>query len=205
MNPLRVFALLHYFLFAVLVQSASISSPTNLSLMFREAVEQTKMLVEKILKDLPTVHAAAVTIEGLTLNPPSQTINLEMMAMSLGIPAAPVIKPLSERFTLDICVSRMLAGTRLYQGLLGVLSDKVDGLDDLKVDLRDLLLRISKMKEAAQLEGGDSLDQNSRLDLASRLPGNYEVQVAVHLTVSQLRSFCHDLIRSLRTIATYRP
>nr|XP_020478719.1 granulocyte colony-stimulating factor-like isoform X2 [Monopterus albus] len=194
MNPLRV-----------LVQSASISSPTNLSLMFREAVEQTKMLVEKILKDLPTVHAAAVTIEGLTLNPPSQTINLEMMAMSLGIPAAPVIKPLSERFTLDICVSRMLAGTRLYQGLLGVLSDKVDGLDDLKVDLRDLLLRISKMKEAAQLEGGDSLDQNSRLDLASRLPGNYEVQVAVHLTVSQLRSFCHDLIRSLRTIATYRP
>uniref|UniRef100_A0A3Q3IB71 Granulocyte colony-stimulating factor n=1 Tax=Monopterus albus TaxID=43700 RepID=A0A3Q3IB71_MONAL len=199
------FALLHYFLFAVLVQSASISSPTNLSLMFREAVEQTKMLVEKILKDLPTVHAAAVTIEGLTLNPPSQTINLEMMAMSLGIPAAPVIKPLSERFTLDICVSRMLAGTRLYQGLLGVLSDKVDGLDDLKVDLRDLLLRISKMKEAAQLEGGDSLDQNSRLDLASRLPGNYEVQVAVHLTVSQLRSFCHDLIRSLRTIATYRP
>lgn len=204
MNPARVLALLHCFLFAVLVQSASISSLTNPAPTFKEAVDRTKTLVEKILKDLPAVHAATVTIEGLTLDSSSQPTNLEMMVMSLGIPAAPVIKPLSERFTLDMCVSRMLAGGQLYQRLLGVLSDKVSGLDDLKVDLRDLLLRVSKLKEAAQLGSGDTSDQNGSLDLASRLPGNYEVQVAVHLTLSQLRSFCHDLIRSLRAIATYR-
>lgn len=63
---------------------------------------------------------------------------------------------------------------------------------------------VFQMKEVAQL-GGDSLDQNQSLDLASRLHGNYEVQVAVHLTLTQLRSFCHDLIRSLRAVATYRP
>lgn len=48
----------------------------------------------------------------------------------------------------DICVSRMLAGSRLYQGLLGVLSDKLSGpsgLSDLRADLRDLLTHINKV------------------------------------------------------------
>ena len=65
------------------------------------------------------------------------------------------------------------------------------------------------MKEAAQL-GLDDVDQNQSQDLASRLHGNllgtsYEVQVAAHVTLTQLRSFCHDLVRSLRAVATYRP
>lgn len=59
------------------------------------------------------------------------------------------------------------------------------------------------MKEAAQLSG-DSSDR-SGLDLSSRLDGNYEIQVAAHLTLTQLRSFCRELIRSLRAIATRRP
>lgn len=59
-----------------------------------------------------------------------------------------------------------------------------------------------QMKEAAHVDTDDSEDQS--LDLASRLHGNYEVQVATHLTLLQLRSFCHDLIRSLRAITTYR-
>lgn len=91
----------------------------------------------------------------------------------------------------------MSAGSQLYQGLLGVLSDKLSGLNDLKADLRDLLTHITKMKEAAQLDGSVS-DQNQIPDLASRLHGNYEVQVAIHVTLTQLQSFCHDLIRSLR-------
>lgn len=41
-------------------------------------------------------------------------------------------------------------------------------------------------------------------DAASRLPGNYEAQMAAHLTLIQLRSFCYDLTRSLRAISTYR-
>ncbi|KAK2894294.1 colony stimulating factor 3 (granulocyte) b [Channa argus] len=199
MNAGIVVALLHCFLFAVLVQSAPTAPPP---LAFREAVERTKALVEKILTDLPTVHAATVNIQGLTLDSSSQTANLQMMVMSLGISASPVIKPLSEHFTLDMCVGRMLAGSQLYKGILGVLSERLSGLSDLKAELRDLHLHINKMKEVAKLSGTDSSDQSSVSDLAARLQDDYKVQVAVHLTLSQLRSFCHDMIRSLRNIAT---
>ncbi|XP_023263453.1 uncharacterized protein LOC111656104 [Seriola lalandi dorsalis] len=195
MNTPTAVALLHCFLFAVLVRSAPAPLPA-----FRETAERAKTLVEKILRDLPDVHAATINTEGLTLDPSTQTANLQMMVTSLGIPAGPVIKPLSERFTLDMCVSRMLAGGRLYQGLLGILSERLSGLTDVRADLRDLLTHLRKMKEAAQL-ADDGLDQNPSLDLSTRLHGNYEVQVAVHLTLTQLRSFCHDLIRSLRAIA----
>uniref|UniRef100_A0A8P4KNI3 Uncharacterized protein n=1 Tax=Dicentrarchus labrax TaxID=13489 RepID=A0A8P4KNI3_DICLA len=110
----------------------------------------------------------------------------------------PVCRPLQE-----MSVSRMCAGSRLYQRLLGVLSDRLSGLSDLRADLRDLLTHINKMREAAQLGAGGGVDQDHGLDLTSR--SDYDVQVAVHLTLTQLRSFCHDLIRSLRAVATYRP
>lgn len=49
------------------------------------------------------------------------------------------------RLLQDVCVSRMSAGSRLYQGLLGVLSDRLSGLSDLQADLRDLLTHIDKV------------------------------------------------------------
>ncbi|XP_042338238.1 granulocyte colony-stimulating factor-like [Plectropomus leopardus] len=203
MKPATVAVLLLCYLLVNLIQSAPVSSPSNPSAALTAAAERAKTLVEKILKDVPTVHAATVTTEGLTLDGAAQTANLQMMVTSLGIPAAPVLKPPSERFTLDDCVSHMAAGVRLHQGLLGVLSERLSGLSDLRADLRDLLTHITKMKEAAQLGSGSEAGQSP--DLASRLHGNYEVQVATHLTLTQLRSFCHDLIRSLRAVATYRP
>uniref|UniRef100_UPI0037E7BF55 colony stimulating factor 3 (granulocyte) b n=1 Tax=Semicossyphus pulcher TaxID=241346 RepID=UPI0037E7BF55 len=203
MNTLIVVAVLHHFLFAVLVQSAPVSLPSNSLPAFREAAERAKTLVEKVLEDIPAVHSTVVNTEGLTLDPSTQTANLQMMVTSLGIPAAPVLKPLSERFTLDICVSRMLAGSQLYQGLLGVLSVRLSGLSDLQADLRDLQTHIKKMKEVAQLSSSAEEDKDPSPDLASR--GDYDVQVAAHLTLTQLRYFCHDLIRSLRAVASYRP
>ncbi|XP_031694907.1 uncharacterized protein LOC116377410 [Anarrhichthys ocellatus] len=196
-----IVALLHCFLLADFIQLAPVS-PSNPSALI-EAAERAKMLVEKILRDVPAVHAATVTIEGLTLDS-AHTANLQMMVTSLGIPSAPVLKPLSESFTLDVCVSRMSAGSRLYQMILEVLSGRLSGLSDLQADLRDLQTHITKMKEAFQLSVVEA-DQNQNLDLASRLHGNYGVQVAAHLTLTQLRSFCHDLTRSLRAVATYRP
>lgn len=53
--------------------------------------------------------------QGLTLDPPSQTANLQMMVMSLGLPAAPIIKPLSEHFTL---VSPQSRGVGLVLGVV---------------------------------------------------------------------------------------
>ncbi|KAK5856877.1 hypothetical protein PBY51_008440 [Eleginops maclovinus] len=199
MKPATVAALLYCFLLVGLTRSVPVSSAP---LALRAAAERAKTLVEKILKDVPAVHAAAVTTEGLTLDP-SPTTNLQMMVTSLGIPPAPVLKPPSEHFTLAVCVSRMSAGCQLYQGLLGDLSERLSGLSDLGADLRDLHTHINKMKEAAHLGGGG--EEHQSVDLASRLHGIYEVQVAAHLTLTQLRSFCHDLIRSLRAVAAYRP
>ncbi|KAF1380265.1 hypothetical protein PFLUV_G00185040 [Perca fluviatilis] len=204
MNSAIALVLLLCFLSPHLVLSAPVGSLAEPPPAFTEAAEHAKTLVEKILKDIPAAHSAAITTEGLTLDPSAQTTNLQMMMTSLGIPPAPVLKPPSESFTLDVWVSCMSAGGRLYQGLLGVLSDRLSGLSNLHADLRDLLTHIAKMKEAAQLGDGDAADQNQSLDLASRLHGNYEVQVAAHLTLTQLRSFCHDLMRSLRASAAYR-
>lgn len=60
-----------------------------------------------------------------------------------------------------------------------------------------------QMKEAL---GGLDVDDSEAptVDVASRLNGNYEAQMAAHLTLIQLRSFCHDLTRSLRAINSYR-
>lgn len=59
------------------------------------------------------------------------------------------------------------------------------------------------MKEAAQLDAGVP-DQKQSLELGLRLEGDYNTQVALHLTLTRLRSFCHDLSRSLRAVVTYR-
>lgn len=37
------------------------------------------------------------------------------------------------------------------------------------------------------------------------ISGSYEVQVATHLALLQLRTFSHDLVRSLRNIRTTLP
>ncbi|KAJ4921375.1 hypothetical protein JOQ06_022819 [Pogonophryne albipinna] len=187
MKPATVATLLLCFLLVALTRSAPLSSAPPAAL--RAAVERAKTLVEKILRDVPAVYEAAVTMQGLTLDPPSQTSDLQMMVSSLGIPPAPVLKPPSETFTL------------LYQGLLGDLSERLSGLSDLRADLRDLHTHINKMKEAAHLV---RVGEGQNVDLASRLHGNYEVQVAAHLTLTQLRSFCHDLVRSLRAVAAYQ-
>ncbi|XP_013878618.1 uncharacterized protein LOC106528090 [Austrofundulus limnaeus] len=191
--------LLSHFLFTSSVQSA----PTpSLPPAFQETAVRANALVEKILKILPAAHSATISIQGLSLDSSTQTSNLHLMEPSLGVPASPFLKQPSAHFTLDMCVSRMLAGVQMYQDLLEVLSTSLSGLEDLRSDLRDLLTHINKMKEVAQLEG-DGSDQNPSLDLVSGLKDSYRVQVAAHLTLTQLRSFCHDLIRTFRVLPSY--
>lgn len=49
----------------------------------------------------------------------------------------------------DVCVSRMSAGSQLFHRLLGVLSDRLEGLNDLRADVRDLLTHINKVTHPA--------------------------------------------------------
>uniref|UniRef100_A0A3Q4HMY5 Uncharacterized LOC102780934 n=1 Tax=Neolamprologus brichardi TaxID=32507 RepID=A0A3Q4HMY5_NEOBR len=171
-----VVALLHCCLLAALVQSAPVSSPSNP----KEAVERVMRLVEKIRKDVRSVHGSIINIDVRTRASISRRSRTTVCCH-------------------DMCVSRMLAGGRLYQGLLVDLSRRLGGLEALSAELRDLVTHINQMKDAAQLSS-DSSDQSS-LDLALNLHGNYDVQVAAHLTLCQLLEFCHDLIRSLRNMA----
>ncbi|KAF7218082.1 uncharacterized protein [Nothobranchius furzeri] len=203
MDTATVVFLMNCFLFASLIQSSPVPA-SGLPHSFVETVSQANTIVEKILNNLHAVHSATVSIQGLSLDSSPQTSHFQMMEMSMGIPASPVLKILSELFTLDMCVSRMSAGIQMYENILELLSQSLSGLEDVRTDLRDLLTHINKLKEVADVPD-DGLDQNPSLDLASQLQDSYRVQVAVHLTLTQLRSFCYDLIRTFRVLSTYRP
>ncbi|KAM8824311.1 colony stimulating factor 3 (granulocyte) a [Synchiropus picturatus] len=127
--------------------------------------------------------------------------NLQVMTSSLGIPSHPVLKPPSDSFTLDLCVGHMMSGAQLYHNMLQVLSKNEPGLRDLGLDLRDLHTHITKIKDTGRL--GDAALQNLPA-LTDTLHDDYQVQLAIHMVLLKLHSFCHDLMRSLRAIATYR-
>ncbi|XP_037113402.1 colony stimulating factor 3 (granulocyte) b [Syngnathus acus] len=199
MHAYAVFQLLCCFLFPRTIHTAPAIAPSP---GLQDALERAGMLADKISRDVPTTLAQASTLD-LT----SPIGDLQMLAATLNIPPVPVLKPLSPNFNVDMCLNRMAAGVRMFQGLLGALSERLGGLERLQADLRDLLAHIAKVREAAW-PGGDETNQDEHLDqwagLAAQLHGDYEVQAAVHLTLTQLRSFAHDIIRSLRAIAAQR-
>ncbi|XP_077590111.1 colony stimulating factor 3 (granulocyte) a isoform X2 [Stigmatopora nigra] len=183
MHAHAVFLFLCCFLFPRTTRPAPVAHPAST---LRDTLERARMLADKIAEQIPAPHA--------------QTGDLEMMAAALGIPPAPVLKPLAANFDVDTCVSRMSTGVQLFQELLGVLSARLDGLEGLRADLRDLFARITEIHKA--IRPGDTQPvPDSAAELASRLHGDYEVQVAAQVTLGRLRSFAHDLIRSLRDIA----
>ncbi|XP_061606214.1 uncharacterized protein LOC133466477 isoform X1 [Phyllopteryx taeniolatus] len=145
MHAHAVFPLLCCFLFPREIRTAPTAAAHSPAL--RDALERARMLADKISKDVPAAYA-----EGSTLDLPQQTGDLQMMAVALRIPPAPVLKPLSQHFDMDTCVSRMAEGVRMFQGLLGVLSTRLGGLDGLRADLRDLLTQIAKV--TVTLSGG---------------------------------------------------
>ncbi|XP_061606215.1 uncharacterized protein LOC133466477 isoform X2 [Phyllopteryx taeniolatus] len=228
MHAHAVFPLLCCFLFPREIRTAPTAAAHSPAL--RDALERARMLADKISKDVPAAYAevssrwpaapggsrrpslttpAFVPPQGSTLDLPQQTGDLQMMAVALRIPPAPVLKPLSQHFDMDTCVSRMAEGVRMFQGLLGVLSTRLGGLDGLRADLRDLLTQIAKVQEAARPGGAETdRDRDRERDrwagMAAGLHGDYEAQAAAQLTLTQLRSFAHDVIRSLRAIAAHR-
>ncbi|XP_061701315.1 uncharacterized protein LOC133514061 isoform X2 [Syngnathoides biaculeatus] len=183
-----VLPLLCCFLSAPAIRSAPAAAPPPA---LRDALERARMLADKIAKEA----------EGSTLDFSQPTGDLQMMAAALRIPPAPVLKPLSEHFDTDTCLERTAEGVRMFQDLLEVLSERLGGLDGLRADLRDLLAQIAKVREAAR-PGGAEPGRDRRPGMAAQLHGDFEAQTAARLTLAQLRSFAHDVIRSLRAIAT---
>ncbi|XP_074519540.1 colony stimulating factor 3 (granulocyte) a isoform X2 [Halichoeres trimaculatus] len=174
--------------------SALVADPRS-----QEIVQRSRGLIQKILLSIPDAHSSCIHTETLQLDS-SENEKLGVMASNIGIPTAPVLKTLSESFPLETGLTRMSEGLQLHRALLGSVSPHLEQKDkvmELQADIRDLIVQINKMLNKVK---GEALVQPTPTPLALSLPGEYEVQVAAHLTLVQLQSFGQDVVRLLRSL-----
>lgn len=199
-SPLTVFAVLYYMTDLVCAPELSDAQSTLVaSLQFQEIVQRSRSLTEKILLSIPETHKSCIDIETLQLNS-SDNAKLGIMATNIGIPSVPVLKVVSEKFSLETSLRRMSEGLQLHRDMLSSVSPrlgKTDKVTELTADIRDLGIQINKMLKMLPTE---TVVQPTSTPVALRLPGEYEVQVAAHLTLVQLQSFGQDMIRHLRSL-----
>ncbi|XP_034715847.1 colony stimulating factor 3 (granulocyte) a isoform X1 [Etheostoma cragini] len=165
---------------------------------FQEIVQRSHSLIQKILLSIPDTHKSCIHTETLQLDS-AENSKLVMMASIIGIPSAPVLT-VTENLTLETGLTRMSEGLQLHRALLSSVSPRLENKDKvtvLQADIRDLVIQINKMLKIVRAEAAV---QPSPTPLALRLPGEYEVQVAAHLTLVQLQSFGQDTVRFLRSL-----
>ncbi|XP_055008482.1 uncharacterized protein LOC110173647 isoform X2 [Boleophthalmus pectinirostris] len=158
---------------------------------------RSQMLVQKILQSLVQIHAQTVTSSGLTFDPSGPAPELQLMMSQLQITPPPVPNLLSPTFSQEDCVRWMWAGLEQQQRIVGDLSSKLSALSDLHADLSDLQAQTAEMMS---LMGVVISTVQSGSSILTRLHGDYDTEVAVHLTLTTLRAFCHDLSRALRKL-----
>ncbi|XP_073346178.1 colony stimulating factor 3 (granulocyte) a [Pagrus major] len=165
----------------------------------QELVEMSRSLIEKILQAIPDTHASCITSQALQLNS-SENSKLAMMAKTIGIPSAPVLKAVSESYSLETCLTNMSEGLQLHRALLSSVTPRLKNQNKvtaLQTDIRDLVIQINKLLKKVQAE---AVVQPSPTPVALNLPGEYEYQVAAHLTLVQLQAFGQDVVRCLRSL-----
>ncbi|KAG8009085.1 hypothetical protein GBF38_011692 [Nibea albiflora] len=166
----------------------------------QEIVERSRLLIQKILLSIPDTHKSCIHSEGLKLNS-SENAKLVIMAATIGIPSAPVLRPVSDNFSVETSLSQMSEGLQQHRALLQQASDsphltKKDKLTELMVDIRDLVIQTNKLLKIVQ----ETVVLRTPSPVTLNLPGEYEVQVAAHLILVQLQSFGQDMDRSLRSM-----
>nr|XP_019938526.1 PREDICTED: uncharacterized protein LOC109626803 isoform X1 [Paralichthys olivaceus] len=186
---------------ATLARSAPLPtwSPLVEEPQFQELVHRSRSLAHKILLSVPDAHSSCIHTETLQLDS-AENAKLEIMAANIGIPPAPVLRAVSENFTLRTCLTHMSEGFQLHRALLNAVSERLQNknkVTELMADIRDLTIQINKMQKMVQKE---AVLQPLPTPMALRLHGEYEVQVAAHLTLVQLQSFGQDAIRCLRKL-----
>ncbi|TKS89983.1 hypothetical protein D9C73_024113 [Collichthys lucidus] len=182
MNILIAFAVSYYM--ATFARSAPLPGVDTLVAdpQSQEIVESSRLLLQKILLSIPDTHKSCIHSEGLKLNS-SENAKLVIMAATIGIPSAPVLRPVSENFSVQASDSPHL--------------DKNDKLTELMADIRDLVIKTNKLLKIVQRE---TVGLPTPTPVTLNLPGEYEVQVAAHLILVQLQSFGQDVDRSLRSL-----
>uniref|UniRef100_A0A9J7Y3J0 Colony stimulating factor 3 (granulocyte) b n=1 Tax=Cyprinus carpio carpio TaxID=630221 RepID=A0A9J7Y3J0_CYPCA len=162
------------------------------------AVDSAMSLARKILSDIPAAHEACVKATGLTLS--SESEHLEYLLSDIGIPAPPLLK--SEHLSLDVSLSRIVDGLELHHKLLQEIKELLTSTEELTLllaDITDLSAQVHKMQQLAQIP--TESQKTTFPAISPQLSSDYHVQVAIHLCLQQLRSFTHDVFRSLRHIA----
>ncbi|XP_051925260.1 uncharacterized protein LOC127603202 [Hippocampus zosterae] len=164
---------------------------------FQALVRRSRSLTEKILLAIPEAHKSSIHAETLKLNS-SENAKLGTMATNINFPAAPVLKIASEKVPLESSLIHMHKGLQLHLALLSTISpllEKSQRVTDLMNTVRDLAVQISKMLRAVQTEYEP---QTTPSPVTLHLHGDFEVQVAAHLTLVQLQSLGQDIHRLLR-------
>ncbi|XP_061666779.1 uncharacterized protein LOC133495821 [Syngnathoides biaculeatus] len=170
---------------------------------FQVLVRRSRSLTEKILLAIPDAHGSSVHTETLKLNS-SENAKLGTMALRINFPAAPVVKIASEKVLVASSLKHIHDGLQLHRDLLSTVSPRVetDKLTDLANTVRDLAMQIGKMLRALQADYVAQATPTSPVNLY--LHGDFEVQVAAHLTLLQLQSLGQDIHRFLRGLDTSR-
>ncbi|XP_054455064.1 colony stimulating factor 3 (granulocyte) a [Anoplopoma fimbria] len=198
MNILIVFVIPCYM--ATVARSAPLPERSALvEGQFQDIVQRSRSLIQKILLSIPDTHKSCIHIETLQLNS-SENAKLVFMASNIGIPSAPALRVVSENFTLETSLRHMSDGLQLHRALLSTVSLRLENKDKvmgLMADIKDLVIQINKMLKLVQ---AGVVVQPSPTPMALHLPGEYEVQVAAHLTLVQLQSFGQDTVRCLRSL-----
>ncbi|XP_018597483.1 colony stimulating factor 3 (granulocyte) a [Scleropages formosus] len=170
----------------------------------RLALKLGQAVAMKVIDDIPAAHKATVSSQTLSLNSPLER-KLEYMVTLLKIPAPPVLQAIGADFTLETCLNNMSEGLQMYQDLLAVISGRVEtpeNLAEMQADLKELLGRVHKIRKLSELE---MAVPHRMSDLATRLTGDFEVEVATHLVLVELRTFVQHVFRGLRNISQMKP
>ncbi|KAM4526884.1 colony stimulating factor 3 (granulocyte) a [Fundulus diaphanus] len=166
---------------------------------FQEILQRSRSLTQKILLSIADTHKSCVHSQTLQLTS-SENTKLATMASTIGIPPAPLLRAVSENFTLESGLRAMHDGLQLHHGLLSSISPRLkvkEKVVALMADVRDLKVQVVKMEKMTQTSVAVPPTSAS---VELRLPGDYEVQVAAHLTLVQLQTFSQDVARCLRSL-----
>ncbi|CAL8300799.1 unnamed protein product [Lota lota] len=169
---------------------------------FYNNVDNSLSILRKIVHSIPETHRACIIANTIDLN--SEKGKFALVAKRIGIPVSPVLHVSSENSTMSLQEStlvQMSEGLLLHQTLLSSISTHLgpqDTVTELLTDIRDLLFQIRKLLKIIK---GDSAEHPVAHVLNLQLPGEFDVQVATHVTLQQLQDFGQDMERILRRVA----
>uniref|UniRef100_A0A3B3ZKH9 Colony stimulating factor 3 (granulocyte) a n=2 Tax=Periophthalmus magnuspinnatus TaxID=409849 RepID=A0A3B3ZKH9_9GOBI len=186
---------------ATMTHSAPVFGVTTLvdQEQFQDLVQRSHSLIQKILLSISDVHSSSIHIKTLKLNS-TENRKMEIMASNIGIPNAPVLTVVSENFPLETSLRHMSEGLQLHRGLLNFVLPKLNNnvkMAELSNDIGDLDLQIHKMLKLIQ---NTAVPTPTLEPVVLRLSGEYDIQVAAHLTLVNLSNFGQDVVVSLHSM-----